>query len=69
LNQKDLTGAINILSTYNAADPVAWRQWHHWNLIKDLVEVKLPKGVNVLTLHVLSKGNMNFAYLEFKPKK
>jgi len=69
LNGKNLTGAISILSTYNAADPVAWRQWHHWNLIKDLVEVKLPRGVNVLTLHVLSKGNMNFAYLEFKPKK
>jgi len=68
LNGKKLTGAVNILSTYDAADPVAWRQWHHWSVMNDLIEVKLRKGVQVLTLHVLSKGQMNFAYLEFKPK-
>ena len=28
-----------------------------------------PKGVSVLTLRVLSEGNMNFAYLEFKSRK
>ena len=69
LNGQKLTGPVNILSTNNAADPIAWRQWHHWNIMKDLVEVKLPKGVSVLTLHVLSGGNMNFAYLDFEPRK
>src|SRR3984885_6728140 len=68
LNGEKLTGPVNVLSTNNPADPIAWRQWHHWNMMKDLVEVKLPKGVNVLTFHVVSGGNMNFAYLDFKAK-
>lgn len=69
LNGKELTGPVNILSTYNADDPIAWRQWHHWNVMKDFAEVQLPKGRNVLTFRVVSMGNMNFAYLEFRPKK
>jgi hypothetical protein len=68
LNGTKLTDPINILSTYNAADPIPWRQWHHWNVMKDLVTVRLPKGMNVLTLRILSQGNMNFAYLDFKSK-
>jgi len=67
LNGKKLTGAVDILATYNAADPIAWRQMHHWGLMKNLVQVKLNKGVRVLTLHVLTNGHMNFAYLDFKP--
>ena len=69
LNGKPLSAPVNILSTNNVADPIAWRQWHHWNLITNLAEVELPKGMHVLTLHVLAQGNMNFAYLEFEPKK
>jgi hypothetical protein len=69
LNGKKLTGPVNILSTNNAADPIAWRQWHHWNIMKDFAEVKLPQGVSVLTLHVVSAGNMNFAYFDFKAKE
>jgi hypothetical protein len=69
LNGKALTGPLSIVSTYNAADPVAWRQWHHWNVMKDVAQVKLPQGVNVLTLHILTKGNMNLAYLEFRPTR
>ena len=61
--------AATIRSTYNAADPVAWRQWHHWDVMKNLAEVNLPKGIHVLTLHVLTKGNMNFAYLDFEPRE
>jgi hypothetical protein len=68
LNGNKLTGPLNIRSTYNAADPIAWRQWHHWDVMKDLAEVTLPKGINVLTLHVEKTGNMNFAYLDFKLK-
>ena len=69
LNGKKLIGPLNIRSTYNAADPIAWRQWHHWDVMKDLAEVTLPKGINILTLHVERTGNMNFAYLDFKLKK
>ena len=35
----------------------------------NIAEVKLPKGVSVLTLHIVTEGNMNLAYLDFKPKK
>jgi hypothetical protein len=69
LNGKELTKPIAIRSTYNAADPIPWRQWHHWNVMKDFSKVQLPKGVSVLTLRVLTEGNMNFAYLEFKSRK
>jgi hypothetical protein len=68
-NGKPLVSAIDIISTRNDKDPVAWRQWHHWNVMTNLAEVELPKGVCVLTLHIVTQGNMNLAYLDFKPKK
>jgi hypothetical protein len=60
------TGPLTIQSTFNAADPIAWRQWHHWNVAKGLVKLRLPKGRSVLTIHILSGGNMNLAYFDFK---
>lgn len=63
-----LTKPIPILSTNNPQDPLAWRQWHHWNKALSLATVKLPKGKHVLTLHVVDQGNMNFDYLEFRRK-
>ena len=36
--------------------------------MRSLIQVKLRKGVQVLTLRTLTKGHMNFAYLDFKPK-
>ena len=66
--RKPLVPAINIISTRTDKDPLAWRQWHHWNLMTNIAEVKLPKGVGVLTLHVLTEGNMNLACLDFKSK-
>jgi hypothetical protein len=57
---------IKIATTNDPADPVAWRQWHHWNLAKRAVELRLPKGKNLLTLHIVSGGNMNLATLEFR---
>jgi hypothetical protein len=68
LNGKPLVTSIDIASTRNDKDAIAWRQWHHWNLMTDMAEVKLPKGMSVLTFHILSEGNMNLAYLDFKPK-
>jgi hypothetical protein len=65
VNGRDATGAVKIESTYNAGDPIAWRQWHHWNLARDIVRLRLPAGKNVLTIHILTQGNMNLAYLDF----
>jgi Carbohydrate binding module (family 6) len=69
LDGKTIADLIKIDSTYNAQDPVAWRQWHHWNYGKDLATVKLPKGRHVLTVHIAEQGNMNLAYFDFDKKK
>src|ERR1700756_177311 len=67
VNGKDATGPLQIATTYDAADPLAWRQWHHWNVAPQLFTVHLDKGKNVLTGHILTNGNMNLAYFDFKP--
>jgi hypothetical protein len=65
VNGQPATAPIQIVSTEVLADPVAWRQWHHWNLMKNFVRLKLAAGKNVLTIHILTEGNMNLAYLQF----
>jgi hypothetical protein len=57
---------LTIATTYNAADPIAWRQWHHWNVAMGIAKFKLPAGKNVLTVHILTGGQMNLATLSFK---
>lgn len=64
---KDSTGPLQIPTTNDPADPLAWRQWHHWNLAPQLFKVHFNKGKNVLTVHILTLGNMNLAYFDFKP--
>ena len=66
VNGMDATGPLEIPSTNEPADPVAWRQWHHWNKLDSLTSIHLTKGVHLLTLHVVEHGNMNFDYLEFR---
>ena len=66
VNGKDATGPLQITSTNDPADPLAWRQWHHWNLAPQLFRVRLSKGKNILTVHILTNGNMNLAYFDFK---
>jgi hypothetical protein len=66
VNGKPATGALKIESTSDAADPVAWRQWHHWNIASQITKVKLTRGKNVLTVHILTEGQMNLAYFDFK---
>ena len=66
VNGKDATGPLEITTTNDRADPLAWRQWHHWNLASQLVKVSLSKGKNILTIHILTNGNMNLAYFDFK---
>jgi hypothetical protein len=58
--------ALPVASTYDPADPVAWRQWHHWNLARNLAQIHLNAGRNVLTVHILTNGQMNLATFDFR---
>jgi hypothetical protein len=65
VNGEDASSPVAITSTFNAADPIAWRQWHHWNVMPGVVRLRLAAGRNVLTVHILGEGNMNLAYFDF----
>jgi hypothetical protein len=65
INDKNIAGPIQIISTYRAEDEVEWRQWHHWNIMENIAEIALEEGVQILTLHTVEEGQMNYAYLEF----
>ncbi|MEO5714709.1 MAG: hypothetical protein ABIT37_14575 [Luteolibacter sp.] len=56
-----------ITSTFDAADPIEWRQWHHWNVARDAVKLTLPKGVSVIKVRIADGGNINLATLAFRP--
>ena len=58
---------IEIPSTNDPKDPLAWRQWHHWALLPTAATVSLPAGRHVLTLKIEAKGNMNLASIDFRP--
>ncbi|MGA9063455.1 MAG: hypothetical protein WB341_17560 [Terracidiphilus sp.] len=66
VNGKPATSPLKIESTFDASDPVAWRQWHHWNIAPGILKVKLGRGTNVLTVHILTQGQMNLCYFDFK---
>ncbi len=61
----DVSGPIAIPTTFNAADPVEWRQAHHWNKVTVAGKLSLKKGRHVLTLHFLDQPVMNFDYMDF----
>jgi hypothetical protein len=61
------TAPITIPSTFSKDEPVAWRQWHHWNLLPNAATVQLPAGRSVLTVHIVTEGQMNLATFNFKP--
>ncbi|BBI30933.1 carbohydrate-binding protein [Cohnella abietis] len=69
VNDQDVTGPLPILSTYRDDDEIEWRQWHHWNIAKGLVDLQLKQGTQVLTIHTVEQGQMNYAYLEFVLKE
>jgi hypothetical protein len=69
VNGEPAPAPLSIESTFNAADPVAWRQWHHWNIAPQIVKLHLAAGKNVLTVHILTQGNMNLAMFDFKKAK
>ena len=66
VNGTAATGSLQVPTTFDSADPVAWRQWHHWSLVPNFFTIRLGKGRNVLTVHILTNGNMNLAYFNFK---
>jgi hypothetical protein len=66
VNGKPATGPLTITSTFNASDPIAWRQWHHWNIMPAIARLRLRAGKSVLTVRILTEGNMNLAYFDFK---
>ena len=66
LNGKPVGDHVQLATTNTPADPIAWRQWHHWNILPGIVRVRLPAGRSVLTVHILTEGNMNLAYFDFK---
>ena len=66
VNGKPATEPLVITSTFDAADPVAWRQWHHWNIAPGIAKLKLPAGKAVLTVHILTEGQMNLATFDFR---
>jgi hypothetical protein len=66
VNDCDVTGPIQIQTTYRNDDPLEWRQWHHWNKLNGIARLHLEQGLQVLTLHTVSNGGMNYAYLDFE---
>lgn len=62
-------GSVAVASTFNAADPVAWRQWHHWNRTPAALTLDLPAGKHVLTIHIATGGQMNLASFDFQAKQ
>ena len=66
VNGQSATGALPIATTYDEKDPIAWRQWHHWNLAPQIAKLHLTGGKNVLTIHIVAEGQMNLATLDFK---
>jgi hypothetical protein len=57
-----------LTSTFDAAETIPWRQWHHWNVARDAFTVKLPKGRSVLTVRIVTNGNLNLATFLFRPQ-
>ena len=61
---RDVSGPLKINSTFDSRDTISWRQWHHWNKSDSIGSVTLKKGIHVLTLHIITNGNMNLDYMD-----
>ena len=59
-------GTITLPTTHRPEDPVAWRQWHHWNRRKDGLDLELAAGLHLVRIRLLA-GNTNLDYLEIRP--
>jgi hypothetical protein len=65
LDGKPFTGELVIPSTRNDKEPIAWRQWHHWNRIDRLTTLPIKMGKHLITLRTVTNGNMNYDFLNF----
>ena len=54
------------LATLKAKAPSGDQWLHEIKFDGYRVQVHLNKGKNVLTVHILTRGNMNLAYFDFK---
>jgi len=52
-----------------ADDPIAWRQWHHWNYLSNMASIRIKKGLHTITLHTVENGQMNYDYIDFEKIK
>jgi hypothetical protein len=66
VNGEPATTPLAIETTFNGADPVAWRQWHHWAIAPHIANLRLPAGKSVITVRILTQGNMNLAIFDFR---
>jgi hypothetical protein len=62
-----LRGTITLPTTHDDKDPVAWRQWHHWNKVVGALDLDLKAGLHLVRIALLA-GNTNLDYLEFRRK-
>jgi Domain of unknown function (DUF362)/Carbohydrate binding module (family 6) len=60
-------GTVTLPTTHDDADPVAWRQWHHWNRLETALDLDLKAGVHLVRI-AFRGGNTNLDYLEFRRK-
>ena len=66
VNDLDLTGPIEVPSTFVAEDTLAFRQWHHWNYIDNIAQLTLKEGIQTFTIHTVEIGSMNYEFVNFK---
>jgi Carbohydrate binding module (family 6) len=59
VNSTQTTGPIKVEKT---------GYYHTWHMYNNIAELKLDKGLNVVTFKFEKEGNMNFMWLEFVPK-
>lgn len=65
LDGRPFSAELNVPSTRNEKETIDWRQWHHWNKIDNLATLPIKKGRHLLTIRILTNGNMNYDYLSF----
>jgi hypothetical protein len=56
---------VTLPTTHRSTDPVAWRQWHHWNKQTDGLTLDLAAGLHLVRIRLLA-GNTNLDYLELR---
>jgi hypothetical protein len=59
VNGKDATGPVNVEQTGN---------WHAWKLHTNIAEIKLEKGIQLITFKFVKEGNQNVQYFDLQLK-